>query len=52
MVANVHVQTAQDGFFFFLYFLYFLFIERLDPNWFGLCCLLTPGLSEDIQCHV
>ena len=20
--------------------------------WFGLCCLMTPGLSEDIRCHV
>ena len=20
--------------------------------WFGLCCLLTPGLSKDIRCHV
>ena len=20
--------------------------------WFGLCCLMTPGLSKDIQCHV
>ena len=20
--------------------------------WFGVCCLLTPGLSKDIQCHV
>ena len=19
--------------------------------WFGLCCLMTPGLSQDIQCH-
>ena len=20
--------------------------------WFGLCCLMTPGLSKDIRCHV
>ena len=20
--------------------------------WFDLCCLMTPGLSEDIRCHV
>ena len=20
--------------------------------WCGLCCLMTPGLSKDIQCHV
>ena len=20
--------------------------------WFGLCCLMTPGPSKDIQCHV
>ena len=19
---------------------------------FGLCCLMTPGLSKDVQCHV
>ena len=22
------------------------------PVWFGLCCLMTPGLSKDIRCHV
>ena len=20
--------------------------------WFGLCCLVTPGLSKDIRCHI
>ena len=20
--------------------------------WFDLCCLMTPGLSKDIRCHV
>ena len=20
--------------------------------WFGLCCLMTPGLRKDIRCHV
>ena len=23
-----------------------------NVNVFGLCCLMTPGLSKDIQCHV
>ena len=23
-----------------------------DERWFGLCCLMTPGLSKDIRCHV
>ena len=23
-------------------------IKRID----GLCCLMTPGLNKDIQCHV
>ena len=25
---------------------------RLLFKWFGLCCLMTPGLSKDIRCHV
>ena len=24
----------------------------MDKVWFGLCCLMTPGLSKDIRCHV
>ena len=24
----------------------------LKSDRFGLCCLMTPGLSKDIQCHV
>ena len=24
---------------------------RVVMVWFGLCCLMTPGLSKDIQCH-
>ena len=32
-------------------------VDREDPSseglvWFGLCCLMTPGLSKDIRCHV
>ena len=32
-------------------------IDKSDPSTcvseeVGLCCLMTPGLSKDIQCHV
>ena len=27
-------------------------IKRPDGQRFGLCCLMTPGLSKDIWCHV
>ena len=25
---------------------------QMKDGLFGLCCLMTPGLSEDIRCHV
>ena len=25
---------------------------RSEESWFGLCCLMTSGLSMDIRCHV
>ena len=25
---------------------------RFGLVWFGLCCLMTSGLSKDIRCHV
>ena len=27
-------------------------IGEIGLVWFGLCCLMTPGLSKDIRCHV
>ena len=32
----------------------FQFNENVSRLWFGLvlCCLMTPGLSKDIRCHV
>ena len=27
-------------------------VEMKGLVWFGLCCLMTPGLSKDIRCHV
>ena len=26
--------------------------QEIGLVWFGLCCLMTPGLSKDIWCHV
>ena len=25
---------------------------EITDNGLGLCCIMTPGLSKDIQCHV
>ena len=27
-------------------------LTRITSESIGLCCLMTPGLSKDIQCHV
>ena len=27
-------------------------LQTQKSVWFGLCCLMTPGLSKDIRCHV
>ena len=33
---------------------HFFALSRLNcaGDRFGLCCLMTPGLSKDIRCHV
>ena len=29
-----------------------MLLKWIGLVWFGLCCLMTPGLSKDIRCHL
>ena len=41
-IIHIHSKSRKKIFFF----------KSAGLVWFGLCCLMTPGLSKDIRCHV
>ena len=48
-VSNLVILSSQTDF--FIYWDH-VFKYSISPEWLGFGCLMTPGRSKDIRCHV